>query len=491
MVEMRHVSERIKDILNFPSIGLSIDRNTVSNTKKSLNESYNFQYPISEVVQSLIANSHENLLSRSEYTEIFGRDVIFQAIFNRFDRNEAGHVDVSEIGIGLSVLFEDSVLNKLEFAFSILDDDNDDHLSNRDLWRLFRSLLAPLFTLNSNSVSFKDLDSIAVKIVAEIKASAFGSPKGSSRDQFVEWYYDSDSNFNSWLDLIDLSNWIPDISTTPETSSSSDIATSNEGQISAILSVSPQAVYSAFHAALGDVVIVGRRQFIRLLDYFNILSMSTEESRIALPICIKLFDKLDSDGQGSVELLPLCISLSVLCVGTKSTKLSFAFTVTGREQLQGRLIESDLVIILDSYLQVSVLLHINFCHISVIHSRCCFPPQALSVLSKCDDNFPLDFDPDDCDDIAVQLAAQVCASGARQAGGSVSGKSLISFESFGEWYNGGGYTQAPWLEMINLSKWQALQDLIDEDRLGVGSAASPLQPKRPSMGVVTVGGTWG
>jgi hypothetical protein len=34
--------------------------------------------------------------------------------------------------------------------------------------------------------------------------------------------------------------------------------------------------------------------------------------------------------------------------------------------------------------------------------------------------------------------------------------SLISYEEFGQWYNSGGYAVAPWLELLDLSKWPGM-----------------------------------
>ena len=40
-------------------------------------------------------------------------------------------------------------------------------------------------------------------------------------------------------------------------------------------------------------------------------------------------------------------------------------------------------------------------------------------------------------------------------------QSLISYEEFGNWYNAGGYTVAPWLELLDLSKWPGMGAVVN------------------------------
>ncbi len=37
---------------------------------------------------------------------------------------------------------------------------------------------------------------------------------------------------------------------------------------------------------------------------------------------------------------------------------------------------------------------------------------------------------------------------------------LISYEEFGMWYNSGGYAVAPWLELLDLSKWPGMAGVV-------------------------------
>lgn len=50
----------------------------------------------------------------------------------------------------------------------------------------------------------------------------------------------------------------------------------------------------------------------------------------------------------------------------------------------------------------------------------------------------------------VCVSCVVCDSRARPHSQS---KDVVTFDEFGSWYNGGGYTQAPWLELLDHSKW--------------------------------------
>ena len=53
----------------------------------------------------------------------------------------------------------------------------------------------------------------------------------------------------------------------------------------------------------------------------------------------------------------------------------------------------------------------------------------------------------------------------------------VSFEAFGDWYNSGGFKLIPWIELLDLAKWDTLAGPL-----------SPQPPQRPSLAVTRKGG---
>ncbi len=49
---------------------------------------------------------------------------------------------------------------------------------------------------------------------------------------------------------------------------------------------------------------------------------------------------------------------------------------------------------------------------------------------------------------------------------------LISYEEFGSWYNSGGYTVAPWLELLDLSKWPGMTAVVERRPSGAAPVGS-------------------
>ena len=57
---------------------------------------------------------------------------------------------------------------------------------------------------------------------------------------------------------------------------------------------------------------------------------------------------------------------------------------------------------------------------------------------------------------------------------------VIDFQSFGDWYNEGGYKIIPWIELIDLSKWVKISAVNAMSRMsGIMSTSNPSPPTGP------------
>jgi hypothetical protein len=108
---------------------------------------------------------------------------------------------------------------KLAFAFDLMDEDQDGLLTKRGLWRYFRAFLAALMTvagasMNVNSVELISLcDDCAVWTAANLLESLRSvtgvKSNGCTFKDLADWYTKGGYQIATWLELLDLSKWLP------------------------------------------------------------------------------------------------------------------------------------------------------------------------------------------------------------------------------------------------------------------------------------------
>jgi hypothetical protein len=111
---------------------------------------------------------------------------------------------------------------KLAFAFDLMDEDQDGILTKRGLWKYFRAFLASLMTIaggassNTNSEDIITLcDDCAVWTAAKLLESlrspnSNGSQSGGCTfKDLADWYTQGGYQIATWLELLDLSKWLP------------------------------------------------------------------------------------------------------------------------------------------------------------------------------------------------------------------------------------------------------------------------------------------
>lgn len=107
---------------------------------------------------------------------------------------------------------------KLAFAFDLMDEDQDGLLTKRGLWRYFRAFLSALITIAgaSMNVNSEELTSIcddcavwtAAKLLESLRSSK-GIRNGCTFKDLADWYTQGGFQVATWLELLDLSKWLP------------------------------------------------------------------------------------------------------------------------------------------------------------------------------------------------------------------------------------------------------------------------------------------
>lgn len=170
---------------------------------------------------------------------------------------------------------------------------------------------------------------------------------------------------------------------------------------------------------------------------------SSESRRTLSTILDGIFHAFDAGERGDPSVMEVACGMTVLCQGKKSDKLEFAFEVLDKNK-RGQLSKSDMIKYLQSFL--TVLLSIAF---SPSLSN---DPNADSVRKMNGEH---------CARTvttirqAVESGAEWAASLAFRAaeGRQKNGESSMSFDDFADWYTTKGFSNIPWLELIDLRKW--------------------------------------
>ncbi|CAM9864813.1 unnamed protein product [Laminaria digitata] len=168
-----------------------------------------------------------SLLDTEEKTSF---SVLLSSIFFSFDRENRRELvcgggcsaDAIELASGFSLLCAGSKSAKLAFAFALHDEDGDERLTRRGLWRYTRSFLTALMALSfaSSSLSAEELtravDDGAVWTSAAIFAeTATQTPNRIGFDEFAAWYTEGGFRVSPWLELLDMGKWVVPSSAVP------------------------------------------------------------------------------------------------------------------------------------------------------------------------------------------------------------------------------------------------------------------------------------
>ena len=168
------------------------------------------------------------------------------------------------------------------------------------------------------------------------------------------------------------------------------------------------------------------------------LSKSLSDTRDVLANFFRSYDLVQID---QVSLNELMGGLTLLCGGKKSTKLSFAFSLFDRRQKgkkKGKkalskpnsLDGEELFLFLRSFL--------------IVTFSCCRQSWDLS---------------DDAVNRYIADTANMVTDDVMRYQWRKRKKERVDFDEFGQWYNEGGYETAPWLELLDLTKWVLVENL--------------------------------
>jgi Ca2+-binding EF-hand superfamily protein len=166
-------------------------------------------------------------------------------------------------------------------------------------------------------------------------------------------------------------------------------------------------------------------------------TMSVETQRTLSEVLGGIFSAFDHNRDGTVNAVEVACGFTVLCKGKKSDKLEYAFEVLDRDK-RGKLSKSDTARYLRSFLTVLLNIASTPSLDSDLHE------DSMATMSGAQ-----------CDRSAATQSRAVEAGSSWASGQAFKGRStdLICFDEFAEWYTHVGYSNIPWLELLDLHKW--------------------------------------
>ena len=184
----------------------------------------------------------------------------------------------------------------------------------------------------------------------------------------------------------------------------------------------------------GGGLVISRASFYRCIRKLIPRQAINEEGQhLASRLLARLFGVYDRKKTGKVQALELACGLTILGHGSKSQKLAAAFDLLVSLANKGsphqtKLPHGMLFLYLRSFL------------------------LALMVLSDARYRSGLEHMYVEADEVVGEATTKVLSEITLDA--SLRTRNRISFEQFGEWYNGGGYETLSWVELLDVAKWQ-------------------------------------
>lgn len=195
-------------------------RDDVEELQKFLNKSYLYEMSVEDIVKSLYNFTKNPIITYDQYMEglkdLFKNtdfDKIsnnFRIIFDLFDRNNTGYVNISELIIAFLFFVSGDKSSKLLTAFQILHSDSKS-FNRRSARIYFQSILIIMLSISNQ---YRDLESdcfysTVEKTVNQIldELWKFNINNRVSYSDYANWYSTEGCNLIPWIELFSLSKW--------------------------------------------------------------------------------------------------------------------------------------------------------------------------------------------------------------------------------------------------------------------------------------------
>jgi Ca2+-binding EF-hand superfamily protein len=235
-------------------------------------------------------------------------------LFQMFDRDGNGVVDISELASGLSVLCGGSRDEKIEATFNLYDTDGDGYISLEEMEQYFASVFKVLFASSveaRNSVAEGPQDLARITAEQCFADADLNNDGRISYEEFKFWYQTPSRPFQLAVNVA------------PQWSSLAEVR-----RVSHLENYSVAEVSERFAEFADEEGFISRSDFNSVFRDFILNAddqMAPEERKHVGPLIDRLFRLFDVDGNGVVDFSELASGLSVLCGGSGDSKVASTF----------------------------------------------------------------------------------------------------------------------------------------------------------------------
>mmetsp|Transcript_14797 Transcript_14797/g.30470 ORF Transcript_14797/g.30470 Transcript_14797/m.30470 type:complete len:1097 (-) Transcript_14797:21-3311(-) len=428
-------------------------------------------------------------------------------LYGLLDREETGQIEVADFAAGFTIFCSGNKSSKLACGFQQFDDDDDDRLSRRGLWRFLRSFLAALMSVslanetdleNPLGAIYDALDAGAVWTASQIFdfiAKVTGDESGLiGFEEFASWYTEGDGyKLAPWLELLDLGKFLSlssggaeseegmkylpmdqayDEEIAASVASSTDTPMGSDRNLQQLVQ---QGVLFSFPLAATtgsmDILYLTKHdvEYVRILvgqtgldqfdpdDVFGFFSQQVQwNDVIDRSTFIDTLNKFVLTNQGRAldpEVLNV-FSNFFSCYdefesGTaKLAELMWGISLFCKGEKSAKLAFAfELFDTLeDGALSDEQLFEFLYSLLTMIFS-CTSQGLSMSTSSMLS--------------VVGSTAAELTQAVMRNIYDQ--GKQKCGFDDFGDWYNAGGFEMCPWLELLALRKWTDRYDDLEEE----------------------------
>ena len=218
---------------------------------------------------------------------------------------------------------------------------------------------------------------------------------------------------------------------------------------SGLSNIEPESIFQAILASCSSDSLLSRKQYDRFIarihpdrrkQYFaDVQAQVSRGEPPSSPFSEKnadifgaLFDVFDRTGKGIVDASEISIGLGVLCAGSKSTKLAAAFDLLD-EQERGSLSRRNVWKYFRSF--ICALLTLSGAALELTQEEAIRIADSTALFA--------------CDSVLTSVAQ------GDQDSSQIT-NSTATFDDIADWYGSAGYSIAPWLELLDMSKWEHL-----------------------------------
>ena len=171
---------------------------------------------------------------------------------------------------------------------------------------------------------------------------------------------------------------------------------------------------------------------------------SSPRGQLLLTLLSTIFQEFDLNKCGKADAIELACGMTVLCGGRKSDKIEYAFEFLDKKK-NGLVSRFAMSRYLRAFLVV--LLQINSCELgdhtteSIFFDSSGHPVKTSVTIEQITEA------------VSSWVTDQVFKCTPKDKRTLEGGTECINFDNFAEWYTGGGYNNADWLELLDLKKW--------------------------------------